>query len=281
MAVALRERILFGFGFALVVLGVVSWFSSQNAAVTLDSARWVAHTREVLETLDGVLAEVATADAAYRDFLASGRDSSLVSLDAALDAAPVSLARLGTLTADNPAQQQRLDSLKPLVAERLMWSQRLVDIRRVRGAALAQRALAAAPARILSGEVQRVADEMKAAEQVLLEERTATLNATARRTKVMILAGTALALLLAVLAAFQVSRDLAARQRVEQVLQQSEERFQALADGVKDYAIFWLDPEGRVASWNAGAERLKGYRADEIIGQPLSRFYTPEACAAG
>ena len=114
-----------------------------------------------------------------------------------------------------------------------------------------------------------------------LEERTATLNATARRTKVMILAGTALALLLAVLAAFQVSRDLAARQRVEQVLQQSEERFQALADGVKDYAIFWLDPEGRVASWNAGAERLKGYRADEIIGQPLSRFYTPEDVAAG
>ena len=57
----------------------------------------------------------------------------------------------------------------------------------------------------------------------------------------------------------------------------SEERFRLLVESVRDYAIFMLDPEGRVLTWNAGAERIKGYRADEIIGQHFSRFYPPEA----
>jgi hypothetical protein len=60
-----------------------------------------------------------------------------------------------------------------------------------------------------------------------------------------------------------------------------EERFRALVSSVKDYAIFMLDPTGRIETWNAGAERTKGYTADEIIGQHMSRFYTPEDLARG
>ncbi|HEY1905733.1 MAG TPA: PAS domain-containing sensor histidine kinase [Myxococcaceae bacterium] len=61
----------------------------------------------------------------------------------------------------------------------------------------------------------------------------------------------------------------------------SEERFRELVSSVKDYAIFMLDPSGRIESWNAGAERTKGYTADEIIGEHMSRFYTPEDLARG
>jgi PAS domain S-box-containing protein len=64
-------------------------------------------------------------------------------------------------------------------------------------------------------------------------------------------------------------------------LRQSEERFRLLVEGVRDYAIFMLDPTGLVLTWNAGAERFKGYRADEIIGQHFSRFYPPQALARG
>jgi len=66
------------------------------------------------------------------------------------------------------------------------------------------------------------------------------------------------------------------RRQVEGALRASEERFRLLVEGVKDYAIYMLDPDGQIVSWNAGAERIKGYRADEIIGQSFSRFYTPE-----
>ena len=64
-------------------------------------------------------------------------------------------------------------------------------------------------------------------------------------------------------------------------LRQSERRFRLLVQSVTDYGIFMLDPEGHVASWNEGAERIKGYRAEEILGKPFSIFYPPEDVAAG
>jgi PAS domain S-box-containing protein len=64
-------------------------------------------------------------------------------------------------------------------------------------------------------------------------------------------------------------------------LSKSEQRFRLLVDGVKDYAIFMLDLKGNVLTWNNGAERLKGYQADEIIGQSFSKFYPPEDIANG
>jgi PAS domain S-box-containing protein len=79
----------------------------------------------------------------------------------------------------------------------------------------------------------------------------------------------------------KVTRDLSERRHHEEDLRLSEERFRALVSGVKDYAIFVLDPNGMVATWNAGAEHLKGYRADEIIGAHFSRFYLPAAIADG
>ena len=60
---------------------------------------------------------------------------------------------------------------------------------------------------------------------------------------------------------------------------QDLEAFRLMVEGVRDYAIFMLDPTGRISTWNSGAERIKGYRADEIIGQHFSRFYTPEDLA--
>ncbi|WP_157272217.1 PAS domain-containing hybrid sensor histidine kinase/response regulator [Azohydromonas aeria] len=63
--------------------------------------------------------------------------------------------------------------------------------------------------------------------------------------------------------------------------QYTEERFRLLVDSVQDYAIFMLDEQGRVQTWNAGAQRLKGYEAAEIIGRPLETFYPPEVAARG
>src|SRR5437870_13348231 len=59
------------------------------------------------------------------------------------------------------------------------------------------------------------------------------------------------------------------------------ETFRLLVEGIQDFAIFMLDGGGRVATWNTGAERIKGYRAEEIVGQHFSRFYPPEAVAEG
>jgi len=75
----------------------------------------------------------------------------------------------------------------------------------------------------------------------------------------------------------KITRDLSERRRHEELLRQGEERFRLLIDSVKDYAIFMLDPEGRVVSWNSGAQRIKGYSAPEIIGRHFSVFYPEDA----
>src|SRR5205823_5639970 len=72
----------------------------------------------------------------------------------------------------------------------------------------------------------------------------------------------------------KITRDLTERRR-------SEQRYRLLVEGVSDYAIFSLDPQGFITTWNSGAQRLKGYTSEEIIGKHLSTFYTPEDRANG
>ncbi len=75
--------------------------------------------------------------------------------------------------------------------------------------------------------------------------------------------------------------DLSSGRSIKRALRVSESHFRELVDGVRDYAIFLIDAQGNVASWNQGAERIKGYSADEIIGKHFSTFYPPESIEQG
>lgn len=79
----------------------------------------------------------------------------------------------------------------------------------------------------------------------------------------------------------KITRDLTDRKMAEETLRRSEQQFRMLVQGVTDYAIYMLSPEGRVSNWNQGAQRIKGYLPEEIIGEHFSVFYTPEDRAAG
>jgi PAS domain S-box-containing protein len=79
----------------------------------------------------------------------------------------------------------------------------------------------------------------------------------------------------------KITRDISERKTADEALRLSEQQFRLLVQGVTDYAIYMLDPNGCITNWNAGAQRIKGYTQQEIVGQHFSRFYTPEDRADG
>jgi PAS domain S-box-containing protein len=79
----------------------------------------------------------------------------------------------------------------------------------------------------------------------------------------------------------KITRDLTDKHAAEEALRRSEQQFRLLVQGVTDYAIYMLDPRGYITNWNVGGERLKGYTAEDIVGEHFSKFYTPEDRDAG
>jgi PAS domain S-box-containing protein len=79
----------------------------------------------------------------------------------------------------------------------------------------------------------------------------------------------------------KITRDMTQQREAQQALLEAEARFRILVQGVTDYAIFMLDPDGRITNWNSGAQRIKGYSPAEIVGEHFSRFDTPEDLASG
>ena len=129
--------------------------------------------------------------------------------------------------------------------------------------------------RQMIGDIAQVEEESVAKEDRLIKQQarqTRWLNSIAGIFSTLFVAGACVA----------IHTDLISeRRRVEVTLRASEERFRLLVEGVHEYAIILLDREGRVVSWNAGAERIKGYKAEEIIGRSFAMFYPPEDVAAG
>ena len=77
-----------------------------------------------------------------------------------------------------------------------------------------------------------------------------------------------------------ITHDITEQRRSQEAVRATEAQFRLLVQGVTDYAIYLLSPDGIVTNWNAGAERIKGYRSDEVVGTHFSRFYTPEGRSA-
>src|SRR6185437_13331422 len=80
---------------------------------------------------------------------------------------------------------------------------------------------------------------------------------------------------------YVIGRDVTAEKAAADKLLESERQFRLLVEALTDYSIIMLDRDGYISKWNSGAQRIKGYTADEIIGKHFSIFYTPEDRAAG
>ena len=211
----------------------------------------------------------------------TGKESYLESSPASILKAKQDEATLRTLIVDNPEQQRHLPSLERLIAQKIHSAEFVISLRRAKGLEAAAEATQSGQGQRIMDEFQGVVRELQGNELRLLALRDADAARRLGHTKIFLFLGTALGLLIATAAGWSAQRDSIRRALAAGVLRNSEEKYRLLLDGVHDYAIFMLDPRGRVISWNAGAERIKGYRAKEIIGHNFSCFFPPEDIKRG
>ena len=157
----------------------------------------------------------------------------------------------------------------------------VIGLRRDQGLEAAAYDIRNGPSQRTSDEFQATVREMEDEELRLMVSRKAEAEQRFNQSKVAVIFGTILGLLITAAAAWSVWRDGSRRGQAEEALQDSEEQYRMLLDEVQDHAIVMMDPQGKIVTWNAGAERIKGYSADQIIGQDFSCFYLPEDIARG
>jgi PAS domain S-box-containing protein len=254
---------------AMLLMGVVSY---RWIVVSDGSNGWVKHAHEVLMNIQDMVLAMKTAQSSSLDFALTGNNADIGLYHASVSRVVREEAAIRSLTVDNPVQQNRLPVLEALAAENFRRTAAMIALRKDKGlTAVAvignwtnqQSALA----------FEDEADKLSGEELRLRALRTAATETDMSQIKDMLSFGTCLGMLFVGTAAWSVEREISRRAQADAALRESEERLQFLLDGVRDYAIFMLDTEGHVVSWNVGAERIKGYTAKEIIGQNFARFF--------
>jgi PAS domain S-box-containing protein len=263
---------------SLILIGVLSYHSTL---VSSDTDEWVRHTHRVSTNLDSMLYSMTIIEASGAAYVLTSDDSYLSMWRSSTENLQARAASLHDLTRDNPIQQARLPALDALILQRVDFGTRVITLRRERGLAAAAEEIRGGVGRGMAIEFRRQVQQMLDEEARLLVQRTARLRSNVETTRIILLAGTLLGLLITGAAWCGVIRDSARRRRAEISLRSSEDQYRTLLDEARDYAISMLDPEGRVVTWNSGAERIKGYSAGEIVGSDFSRFFPPEDIERG
>jgi PAS domain S-box-containing protein len=275
------RRLQLAFGSAILALLVVGAISYRGMLESRESARWVRHTHEVLENLQDLLAAMQTVESNARGYLLTGDESFLAVYRAAITRTRNDEAIVRNLTLDNADQQRRLDALGTLAGQKFQLAEKVLDLRRTTGLEAAVDAIQKGSGKQIMDDFQTLLGQMQGEELRLLTVREGEAERRFRQTETVLILGTVLGLLITCLAGWSAHRDYSARELAEHALIDSEEKYRRLIHGVQDYAILMLGPQGEIRSWNPGAERMTGFKFEEVSGQNFSRFFSPEDVKRG
>jgi PAS domain S-box-containing protein len=291
-----ERKVRLGFAFALACLAVIAVVSYLSVVRLTENAAWVEHTHEVLGSLELLLAAATDSETAERGYVITGDESYLEPYRQAAAVVDGQTRHLRELTADNRAQQQRLDSVAALVNDRLAVLRAVIELRQDQGFAAAQAEILTGKGKQFHDRIRRLIGQMEDSERSLLRDREQLTRRSSIMAKSVILGSGFLACGLVGFALFAIRRDFAGRARAERALRDAKDQLELrvrlrtaqleqagetdarLASIIEcsDDAIASKNLEGIITSWNPGAERLFGYSAQEAVGKPMAMLIPPE-----
>jgi PAS domain S-box-containing protein len=262
---------IIGLGLIALLLVVNVLISEWNIDRLVKNEHRVLHVEEVLTTLETVLFNMTEAETTERGFLITDDPNYLPLYEAAIVKTNETLDRLRQITTDEPEQQQRITALHQRVDARSQELRDAIAAQRAGGFTASRQKVSTNRGREHMNEMRKLVREMKDYEQQLLNLRAEESRQSAYVTHTTDLVGSFLGIGLVGLAFFLYRRDLANRQRAEDAIR----RLAAIVECSGD-AILGKSLDGVIVSWNAGAERLYGYTAEEMVGQRVTKLCPPE-----
>lgn len=272
-----RVETWFGLAFGLLVLaGLLEYSVTRRLS---ESNHQVQHTDEVLRQIEGVRTALAAAVGSARIYALTGRDDDLASYQPGFQEALRHADQIERLTLDNAVQQSNVRRLRALLSQSQASYDELVAVRRLHGVQAAGEFLAEDSGAKAGSSISSLTGEMEAEEHLVFGIREHRSQSESEATTAAAALGILVATGFIILAGVQTRRSRVLRDQAVGGRRQAEERLRLMIGSVQDYAIFMLDPTGRVQTWSRGAEAIKGYQKDEIVGRHFSCFYTPEDLA--
>ena len=276
-----NRKVQLGFAAAILILLGAGAISYRALVLSNRSQGWVRHTDQVLEELQEVLSASQNIESSSRGFVLTGDESYIETFKGNILREAHAEGSIEQLTADNGAQQRRVPALKKLLAKKIRFGENVIGLRRAEGMDAAASLIWDGQELQITGDIQDLVHGMQDEERRLLAVSDADARRQLGHTKILLALGSLVGLLAALVAQWSVRHENVQRGHTEETLRNSEEKYRMLVDGVRDYAIFMLDLRGQILSWNTGAEKVKGYKAEEIIGHNFSCFFPPEEIKQG
>jgi two-component system NarL family sensor kinase len=260
---AVRRTVLL-FSFLIIVLLLNAYFSNRATSQLVESEKWLAHTYTVLSAIDSLEFRLQDSQTSADDFVITGKPENLAAFRDYISQANARIDLLRDLTRDNRIQQNLIADAKPKVAELQQFLTTAVDAR-------SQNKATQPPTGEQLQAVMEVVGRMKDHEADLLRVRSDRASENLRTTRYGLLIGSVATLLLLLLVGYLLM--VGERQRSN--AQESRHRLGAIVDSSDD-AILSKTLDGTLLTWNHGAERLYGYKAEEVIGKSIFSILPPD-----
>jgi PAS domain S-box-containing protein len=275
---SLKVQLAFWFAISLLFADFISY---RRVLWTLETDRSLRHTHDVLEHLQSLFLAMQNVEVGYRGFVLTDQQSALDAYHDSIVGLARTVATIRDLTSDNPTQQRQFPALERQIDDQIGFGEMAIGLRRTEGLEAAANAIRDGPNQRTVDKARDIGRAMQDEELRLLAIREEVRERRFRQTRVGLTLGMILGVLIAVAARWSVQRERFTRRLAEEALENCDEKYRILVDTCEDHAIFMLDPQGQIVSWNVGAERMSGYTPEQAVGRNFSCFFSPEDIQRG